>query len=251
MNIFDSWLVNQHIAHRGFFNYTDAPENSLKAFQRAIDKNFAIELDVHLLSDGTVAVFHDSELSRVTGKDGYIENLTAKDLKNCFLQGSNQTIPTLKEVFDLVKGKVPIMIEIKSTSSAVGKLEEALLNVMKEYKGDVAVQSFNPFSIEWFSKNAPQYWRGILSSYFAKDTPGRPKSALVRGLLKRLTFFKRAKPHFINYDLRHLPNRYVNKIIKKHSDIPLLGWVVYNQEQYLTAVQLVDNVVFQDFEPKI
>lgn len=251
MNIFDSWIVNQPIAHRGFFNYTDAPENSLKAFQRAMDKNFAIELDVHLLSDGTVAVFHDSELSRVTGKDGYIENLTAKDLKKYHLQGSDQTIPTLKEVFDLVNGKVPIMIEIKSVSTSVGKLEEALLKEMREYKGEMAVQSFNPFSIEWFAKNAPEYWRGLLSSYFAKDTPGRPKSPITRYLLKRLAFFKRAKPNFINYDLRHLPNRYVNKIIKKHSDIPLLGWVVYNQEQYLTVVKLVDNVVFQDFEPKI
>lgn len=68
----DSWLSKQYIAHRGLHN-NNFPENSLPSFENAIKHGFAIELDVHLLSDGTVAVFHDDSLKRMTGINGLIK----------------------------------------------------------------------------------------------------------------------------------------------------------------------------------
>ncbi len=247
MDIFNSWIVNKPIAHRGFFNYSDAPENSLKSFERAIEKGYAIELDVHIIADDTIIVFHDKELSRMTGKDGYTKNLTLEKLKDYKLGKSNETIPTLKQVFDLVNGRTPILIEIKDFSLNDCKLEKQLLKLMREYKGELAIQSFNPFSLAWFAKNAPEYWRGILSSFFNKNDPDTPKSWFRRYILKRMFLNKNAKPNFISYNIENLPNRFVNK----YKNLPLLGWTVKSQKQYLDKVKFVDNIIFQDFEPKI
>ena len=77
MDLFKSWLVETPIAHRGYHNKT-TPENSLGAFSNAIEKGYAIELDVQLLADDTVVVFHDESLARMTGNDGYLKYLNSK-----------------------------------------------------------------------------------------------------------------------------------------------------------------------------
>ena len=147
-NIFDSWLVNTYIAHKGLHD-EESPENSLSAFQKAIDKNYAIELDVRLLSDNTVVVFHDEKISRMTSGDKYVNSLTKEELKDYPLLNSKEVIPTFEEVLNLVNGQVPILIEIKNDGN-VGDLEKQVLKLLKEYNGEFAVQSFNPYTIEWF-----------------------------------------------------------------------------------------------------
>ena len=97
MDLFHTWLVEKYIAHRGLHN-ANAAENSLSAFKNAIEKDYAIELDVHQISDGTLVVFHDNTLSRMTGKDGYLQSLTKKDLKNYKLGGTEDCIPTLPPI---------------------------------------------------------------------------------------------------------------------------------------------------------
>lgn len=244
-NIFDSFIINKYIAHRGFHN-AEFPENSLGAFQNAIDNGYAIELDVHLLLDGTVAVFHDKKLARMTGKDGYVKNLTAENLKDYKLLGTEYTIPTLEEVLNLVDGQTGILIEIKNENSKVGDLEKAICRLLKKYKGDVAVISFNPLSLEWFSKYSPNVIRGQLSYYY-NDDDARNVSFCRKFALKRMLLNKRSKPDFISYAIKDLPNRYV----KKYKNLPLLGWVVRSQEQYMESASLVDNIVFENFNPKI
>ena len=113
MKIFNTWIVNKYIAHRGLHNKNCA-ENSISAFKNAISKNYPIELDVQQIGDGTVIVFHDDTLQRMTGKDGYVKNITSVDsLKEYKLGGTKDTIPTFKEVLEVVNGQVPILIEIK------------------------------------------------------------------------------------------------------------------------------------------
>lgn len=251
MDIFKSWIVEQPIAHRGFFNYTDAPENSLKAFERAIDNHYAIELDVQVIADSTPVVFHDNELSRLTGKDGYIKNLKAQDLPKYTLQSSKQTIPTLAQVLKFINGKTPILLEVKNSSFKPQDDCAKIYDVIKGYKGEIAIQSFNPYALEWFAQNAPEYYRGLLSSMWKKKNrdvePDFPSSFITRFATSRMLLFKRAKPDFINYQIRDLPNR----AVKKHKNIPLLCWVAYNQEQYTDGMKKADNIIFQDFQPKI
>lgn len=242
MEIFKSWLVERFIAHRGLHDENN-PENSLGAFQNAIDNDHPIELDVHLISDGTVVVFHDSTLSRLTGKDGYLKNLTKEDLKNYNLMGTEFTIPTLQEVLELVDGKVPLLIEIKNLDK-VGDLESATYKLLKDYKGEYAVQSFNPFSMQWFYNNAPEVLRGQLSSYFK----GEKLSFFKKFALKRMLLNKKiSHPNFISYDHKNIPNRFV----KKYKNIPLIVWVITKQEDYLRVVKHCDNIIFENFEPKI
>ena len=251
MDIFKSWIVEQPIAHRGFFNYTDAPENTIAAFKRAIEMHYAIELDVQIIADGTPVVFHDSELSRLTHKDGYVSNLKQEDLKNYKIGKSEQTIPTLKEVLEAVNGKSPILLEVKNNSLKPQDDCQKIYEVIKDYNGEIAIQSFNPYALEWFANNAPQYKRGLLSSLWRKKNkdvePDTPKSFLTRIATSHLWLFKRAKPDFLNYEIRDLPNRFA----RKHKNIPLLCWVAYNQAEYTEGMKKSDNIIFQDFVPKI
>lgn len=241
MSLFDSWLVNKYIAHRGYHN-ADAPENTLGAFELAIHNGYAIELDVQQISDGTVIVFHDSRLSRLTHKDGYVKNLKIEDLKDCHILNTEYTIPTLDEALAHIDGRTPILIEIKNNGK-VGELESAVLKSLKEYKGEFAIQSFNPYVLEWFLNNAPHILRGQLSSYF-KDTK---MSLIKKHLLKRMAFNKKVKPDFISYNADDLPNHYV----KKYKEIPLLAWTVRSQSEYLKIAGCCDNIIFENFEPSI
>jgi glycerophosphoryl diester phosphodiesterase len=242
-DIFNSFLVNSLIAHRGLHNLqAGVPENSLLAFERAIKKGYAIECDVQQLEDFTPVVFHDLKLSRMTGKDGYINNLKKEDLKNYKLLNSEETIPTLQQALDFVDGRTPIIIEIKNSFSP-GNFEKKILDLLKKYKGKVAIVSFNPYVLNWFKNNAPNVLRGQNSAFFKKER----LSPLKKLLLKRLRLTKLSRPHFISYEAENLPNRYV----KRFKHLPLLAWTVKSQEEYLRVIKYCDNIIFEDFEPKV
>lgn len=242
MDLFKTWLVETPIAHRGLHG-KNIPENSLAAFSNAIAKGYAIELDVHLLADNTIAVFHDESLARMTGNDGYIKFLNKEDLKVLKLKDSKESIPTLQEVLALVDGKVPLLIEIKNQYK-VGKLEQAVIDLLKNYKGEYAVQSFNPYSLAYFKKHAPKILRGQLSGYL-KDSK---LSWFKKFVLKRMYLNKKvSEPNFISYECSALPNRYV----KKYKNLPLLAWTVKSKEEYMRVVKFCDNVIFEKFDPEI
>lgn len=240
-NIFESWLCNKYIAHRGLHDEKH-PENSLGAFEMAIEKGYPIELDVRLISDGTVIVFHDENLSKMCGKDKYASNLTKQDLVDCKLCGTEYTIPTFEQVLQFVDAKTPILIELKQLDK-VGELERKTLELLKNYKGEFAVQSFNPFSLEWFKNHAPNIWRGQLSCFFKNEKLGSIK----KYVLKRLKLNKISCPNFISYKAEDLPNKWV----KKHENLPIIAWTVRTQQQYIKTVQVSDNVIFENFIPKI
>ena len=80
-DLFKSWLVERYIAHRGLHN-EHLPENSLGAIENAINESTPIEIDIQEIADGTLVVFHDKSLQRMTGQDGYVMNLTAENLPN-------------------------------------------------------------------------------------------------------------------------------------------------------------------------
>ena len=241
-DIFNSWLVNTYIAHRGLHD-EKSPENSLSAFQKAIDKGYAIELDVRLLGDGTVVVFHDESLSRMTNKDKYLQNLTKMDLEKITLLNSKEKIPTFEEVLNFVDGKVPLLIEIKNDRNNVGLLEKKVYDLLENYKGEFAIQSFNPYTVEWFKINAPTFTRGILSSFFK----GEKLASLKKFALKRLLLNKICEPEFIAYNYKNLPNRYV----KKYKNLPVLAWAIPSQQEYENVIKYCDNIIFENFEPKI
>lgn len=239
-DIWTSFLTEKMFAHRGLWD-KDTPENSLSAFKKAIDAGYGIELDVSPIEDGTPVIFHDTKMSRMTGKDKYIQNLTKEELATTTLLSTTETIPTLEQVLKLVDGKVPLLIEIKSQEK-VGDLEKRVLELLKAYKGEYAVQSFNPYTLKWFYQNAPKIWRGQLASYFKGVRLGLIKKLVLR----RLGMKKSTHQNFVSYDVDNLPNIWTKKL-----EIPLLSWTIRNQKDYVKAIQYSDNVIFENYIPKI
>ena len=237
MDIKKTALFTLPIAHRGLHDAT-TPENSLAAYQKAIDAGYAIELDVRPIDDGTVVVFHDADLKRMTNRDGYVCNLSKDDLNSITLLNSNEKIPTFEEVLKFVDGRVPILIEIKNEGK-IGPLERDVLALLENYSGEFAVQSFNPYSLEYFKKNAPHILRGQLAAYFGKEM-----SFLRRYLLSRLKLNKVSAPDFIAYRHSDLPIKYVTK-----TKLPVLAWTVSSNADLEKVKPYCDNIIFENFIP--
>ncbi len=241
MNIFDTWIATTPIAHRGLF--TDKiPENSLAAFKNAIKNKLPIELDVACLADGTPVVFRDEKLARMTGKDGFISNCEYKDIQKLTLAGTKEKIPTLREALDVIDGKVPVLIEIKNYGK-VGIVEKAVWKELQGYKGDYAIESFNPYTLEWFKNNAPRVKRGQVACFFKdKEITGVRKFALKRMLLNK----KISEPNFIVYCSDDMPNKYTKKYFGK---MPVLVYTIKNAEEEARLKDYCNNIIFDSYVP--
>lgn len=132
---------NLIIAHRGCWDKTH-PENSLPAFQQCVENSVPIELDVQLSLDEEIVVFHDKNTLSMTGVSLEVEKTTFQELRKLKLSSSPAKIPTLKEVLDLVKGKVLLLIEIKRGRN-FALLSRKVYDLLKNYSGEVMIQSFD------------------------------------------------------------------------------------------------------------
>lgn len=240
-----TWLKESLITHRGLHKENGCiPENSIKAFQEAINKGYAIECDVNLTKDGRVVVFHDFNLKRLTGLDKLIKDVTYDEIKDLKLLISQETIPTLEELLSFVHGQVPLLIELKPLGQ-VKRLAEKVMDILKDYQGQYAIFSFHPAAVLWFKKNYPEVIRGQISSFF--DDPSELKWPM-RFLMKRLFFNHFTKPDFISYYIHNLPNPHVDKLKKK--GITIISYAAKNQVEFDFVKSHYDNVVFEYFLPK-
>ena len=213
-----SILNNIEIAHRGLWN-KNIPENSIGAFKRCIDKKIPIELDIHLLKDDTLVVFHDDNLNRLVGKNIILKNCCYDDIKDFKLKGTNFNIPTLDMVLNLVDGKVLLDIELKFDVHNF-KICDEVCKYLDNYNGEFIIKSFNPFYIWWFKVNRPNIIRGLLVSKFKKTKMNN----LYKRILFNMWFNFLAKPDFIAFDYKELPNKKIDKLKKK--GIPILLFTV-------------------------
>lgn len=242
-----AWLRDQPVAHRGLHDAAaGVPENSRAAFAAAAAAGYAIEFDIQVSADGVPMVFHDDTLDRMTPESGRVDNWRCGDLRDLQLAGTAETIPTLAEVLRLIKGKVPLLIEVKAARGKVGPLEAATAAVLENYRGRFAVQSFNPQSIGWFKRHAPMVPRGqIAMDYRMDDEDGvKPWQAwfLTHMLFNRLT-----RPHFVAYDVRALPQRAVTRA--RAAGLPALTWTVRTPADRKRAAAHADNIIFEGFRP--
>jgi len=240
-----TWIKERFIAHRGFHSKDETvPENTMLAFEKAIEKNYGIEMDINVCKDGTVVVFHDPDLNRLCGKNLKLGDLTYDEVKIFKILKTNETIHTLKEVLEFVNGRVPLLIELKPLGNNL-LLCEGFMEVMKDYTGVWAMHSFHPMTIYWFKKNHPEVIRGQISEYF-RDDPKMKK--LTKFLMKTMLFNIITKPDYINYGVHDMPNKYLNRLMKK--GMTIIGYASRSQEQFDMVKKYYHNSVFEYFEPK-
>lgn len=238
------WLKHDLIAHRGLHQEDQSiTENSMTSFKEALKLGYSIEFDVNLLKDGQVVVFHDHDLKRLFNIDKSLDELNYEEIKDLTFKNKDH-IPLLKEVLDLVDGRVNLLIELKPHGNVV-KLCQNFMDIMKDYKGMYAVFSFHPKVVNYLRKHHPDVVRGQISEYF-KDNEHMPK--FMKFLMKRLCFNRFTKPDFISYGIYDMPNKYLDKHKKK--GITIISYAARSQQELDFVKSHYDNVVFEYFNPK-
>ena len=112
------WLTARPIAHRGLHDCNHLVwENTLSAFDAAIEGNFAIECDVRLTLDGVPVLFHDDQLKRLTGREGLVHETRAEDLQAMTVGATADRVPTLDTMLARVAGRVPLVEVRRSRAS--------------------------------------------------------------------------------------------------------------------------------------
>lgn len=229
------FLSSALIAHRGLHG-EGAPENSLAAFGAAVRGGYIIELDVHVLADGGVVVFHDDNLQRMCGVDVAIKGLTARKLRKYRLSDTDERIPLLKDVLALVNGAVPLIIELKY-DAPVGELENALAILLENYDGQVALKSFHPLIVRNLRRRFRDKPVGQLYSHTMFDDVAGFK----RWGFKRVVNWSLRHSDFISVDKDDLTSPEVGTLhdFGKFT----LAWTIESTNERLNAMKLADNCI--------
>lgn len=242
MTPFRGWLY----AHRGLHdNKTEAPENSLAAFQKAVDAGFGVELDIQMTKDGQVVVFHDDTLKRVCGIEGKISDYTYEQLQAFCLCESEEKIPLFTQVLQMVDGRVPLIVEFKGNNSIKIDLCPVADSILKAYRGVYCMESFNPLMVAWYRKHRPEVVRGQLAEKFF----GNGRKTVLHFVLENLLLNFYAKPDFIAYkwsDFKNISRRLCRSLF----GITAVTWTIQSQEAYEVSKKYFDLFIFDGFVPE-
>jgi glycerophosphoryl diester phosphodiesterase len=228
--------------HRGFYDNHEIAENSIRAFEKCINKGYGIELDVQLTQDKQVVVFHDDRLERMCHSHLVVKETSFEDLSHFYLLETNDKIPLFEDVLKLNNGRVPIYIEIKDFSMNFKELVDKTIELMKKYPGDYYVCSFNVIAIIHLKKLDPLILRGVISQNFKNDNFSKFKGFLLQNMF--LNFL--AKPDVISYEYNEINwSVRLNKLLKRK----IAGWAIASQQEFDAYKDFFDIAVIEHFEP--
>ena len=238
-------------AHRGLHdNKSGAPENSMPAFRKAVEKGYGIELDVQLSSDGVPVIFHDLDLARACGVQGLVRERTYEELQTLRLFGSEEKIPALKDFLEMVDGRVPLIVEFKSEDSDL-TLCRVIAPMLRAYKGVYCIESFNPLVLFWYRIHHPEVMRGQLSDGFIHIPKYRalnkaPITIPVQFLIPNFL----SKPDFIAYNHMYEGN-ISRRICRNLYKAKAAAWTIKSQSELEEAKKSFDVFIFDSFVPKL
>lgn len=239
------------IAHRGLHNLKQGRvENSASAFEAAIAKGYGIECDLRPASGGLPVVFHDLTLDRLIKGKGRVADLFPGDLRRLTYKASGDTLLTFADLLDLVDGKVPLLVEIKSEweppdRQFLGRIAKLAMS----YKGPIALMSFDPDVMGVIRHVAPQLPRGIVSgSYRGAGWWNRKISRARAAELRDLLLSGPIAPHFFAYEVAALPTP-VTRFVRQVLDLPLFTWTVRTAKDRAIAAAHADAPIFERYEP--
>ncbi|KAF2334455.1 glycerophosphodiester phosphodiesterase [Flavobacterium daemonense] len=222
------------IAHRGAKAYE--PENTLQAFQKALELNSdGIEFDVHMSADGHIIVIHDETIDKMTNGKGAVNTLSLSELKSFLIDGRHE-IPTLREVFDLVDKKCFINIELKSrdASQSVCKLVEEYISDKNWNYEHFIVSSFDWIALQEIHNLNPKIPIGVLTE---------------TDLDLALAFAETIKAKAIHPYYHLLNPKNVQEMQEK--DFLVLPWTVNIAEDIQKIKSYKVNGIISDFPDKI
>lgn len=241
-------LGNWSYAHRGLHG-GGVPENSMAAFRKALDAGYGIELDLHLMKDGNLAVIHDASLKRTAGVDVKIEDLTAEDLENYRLEGTEERIPLFSQVQELFESKAPMIIELKAEGGNHAALTKAACRAMEGYSGLWCMESFDPRCLWWLKQNRPDVVRGQLAENFVRNGAS-PLPWYLKWILSCLLQNFLTQPDFVAYKFSDRKNLSV-AICRRIWGIQGVSWTLKTQEEYDAALKEGYIPIFEDFCPPL
>ena len=235
-------------AHRGLHDLSQGvPENSITAFRRAAGRGFGAELDVHLLSDGSLAVFHDSDLRRMTGREGVIEDLTAAELAACRLGGTEETIPQLGDVLKIFeRAKLPLVVELKSFRDNHDALCQRAVAELDRFAVPYVMESFDPRCLLWLRENRPEIIRGQLAQDFTRRPSGL--GAEMDRQMTELAFNAETEPYFVAYNFEDRGVPALREIVSRGSPV-VFYWTIRSREDMALAEAEGAQVIFEGFLP--
>lgn len=240
------------LAHRALHDRAARrPENSLAAVRAAVDAGYGIEIDLQPSAEGVAMVFHDETLERLTHATGAVAARTAGELAAILLRDSDEGIPTLTKVLEVVAGRVPLLIELKDQTGVMGpsdgRLERATAAALAGYGGPVAVMSFNPSMMAWMRDLAPGVPRGLTTYDFPAEDfpPDRADLAPHRASLAEIADFDAVGASFVSHYWRDLQRPRVAEL--RAQGWPVLCWTIRSAEDEALARQVAQNVTFEGY----
>lgn len=239
------------VAHRGYHDADNGIiENTPSAVHAAVDKNFGIEIDIQETADGEALVFHDYTLDRLADGKGKVIEQTSADLVQLAMQTGTDKLWLLKDLFDLVGGKVPLVVEIKSLMrrDAQGDFVRHVVDQVAAYNGPICIKTFDPDMLSIAKGHNKSVIRGIVADA-ARPGPNYARySRTDRFILRHLLHMPRTAPHFISYSVKDLP-QIGPTVMRGLFKTPVMAWTVRTTEQRETASRYADQMVFEGFDP--
>jgi glycerophosphoryl diester phosphodiesterase len=238
------------IAHRGWHDRTKGRiENTAPAFRAAIEKGYGIECDLQGAADGTPMVFHDAKLDRLMEASGPISAHAPESLAQLRYKGQNERILTFGELFDLVGGRVPLLVEVKRNGTLHPEFLSRIARQASAYTGPVALMSFDRAIVAGLGELAPTVPRGsivggrqLISSLWAGRNRRRESPAASR-------LFASAPQGVAFYAVETKLVAVARAWISRRAqDLPLFTWTVRTPRQRLRAACWADAPIFEGYE---
>jgi glycerophosphoryl diester phosphodiesterase len=243
------WLTARPVAHRGLHDaLAGIVENTASAFAAAVAANYAVECDIQLTGDGEAVVYHDDALGRLTDGSGRLDAMTAEALKRVPFRATQDRMITLGELCDLVAGRVPIFIELKSSFDGDMRLARRAAEVLARYQGPAALMSFDPAPIAALRALCPERPRGVVAELKYDHAEWRSLSARTKHALTYFLHAMRSRPQFVAYSVKDLPAT-IPWMAQHLFRLPLLTWTVRTADDRARAARYADQMIFEGFRP--
>ena len=241
-------FMHRNFAHRGLYdNEKGVPENSLAAFRAAMENGYGCELDVQFTKDKQLIVFHDNDYKRACGVDKPVWELTLEEAKELRLFGTDERIPTFREVLDTVAGQNPLIVEIKAeelNAEWYTELSEAAAEELSSYTGLWCLESFNPIVVRWAWKNIPGTVRGLLVGGVPEKNAEKLRTLLTLIAHMMINFY--CRPQFIAFN--HRKRTKALNLVKKLGAFSVM-WTVDTEEDQARLEKEEDVIIFEHYHP--